>query len=214
MIEIEIMNEKEEKELIYIDFGYKGIPEDIPIDKIVLRNTPESVTLTKVSDKEGIDESKDDFDWPGKEEGESEPHTITEIVQIPVEQVKAQLKAILLEADQINFGPVLPPVTTFKDRPEEQKRYSIENQANDLQEDLLASIPNDQRTRRVKNNIHIMVERFKQLRNTFSNFDENGNANMPIYKGANYKPLVDKINDLNYKLYWILPIAQNIKKII
>ena len=65
----------------------------------------------------------------------------------------------------------------------------------------------------LENNIHIMVERFKQLRNTFSNFDENGNANMPKYKGANYKPLVDKINDLNYKLYWILPIAQNIKKL-
>ena len=79
-----------------------------------------------------------------------EPHTITETVQIPVEQVKAQLKAIILEADQINFGSVLPSVTTFKDRPEEQKRYSIENQANDLQEDLLASIPNNQRTPRVR----------------------------------------------------------------
>ena len=216
MIEIEIMNEKDEKELIYIDFSYKGIPEDIPIDKIVLRNKPESITETKVADKEGIDESKDEFDWVGKEEGEiyePDPHTITETFQIPVEQVKAQLKAIILEADQINFGSVLPSVTTLKDRPEEQKRYSIENQANDLQEDLLASIPNNQRTPRVENNIHIMVERFKQLRNTFSTFDENGNANMPKYKGANYKPLVDKINDLNYKLYWILPIAQNIKKL-
>ena len=70
MIEIEIMNEKEEKELIYIDFGYKGIPEDIPIDKIVLRNKPESITETKVTDKEGVDESKDEFDWVDKEEGE------------------------------------------------------------------------------------------------------------------------------------------------
>ena len=30
MIEVEIVNEKDEKELIYIDFGYKGIPENIP----------------------------------------------------------------------------------------------------------------------------------------------------------------------------------------
>ena len=34
-----------------------------------------------------------------------------------------------------------------------------------------------------------MVERFKQLRNVFSKFDEHGNANIPDYKGANYKPL-------------------------
>lgn len=215
MIEIEIMNEKEEKELIYIDFGYKGIPEDIDIDKIVLRNKPESI-INKESDSEIIDESKDKIDWPDKEEGEiyePETHVITETIQIPVEQVKEQLKAVLLEADQINFGPTLKPLTTFADRPDEQKRYSIENQANDLQEDLLASIPNDQRTRRVTNNIHIMVERFKQLRNTFSTFDENYNASMPKYKGADYKPLVDKINNLNYKLCWILPIAQNIKKL-
>ena len=103
------------------------------------------------------------------------------------------MKLFLLEADQINFGPVLPPVTTFADRPEEQKRYSIENQANDLQEDLLASIPNDQRTRRVKNNIHIMVERFKQLRRKFSTFDKAGNTENIKIKGADFKPLIYKL---------------------
>ena len=50
MIEIEILNEASEKddefepinkEIIYIDFGYKGIPEDIPIDKIDIREAPE-----------------------------------------------------------------------------------------------------------------------------------------------------------------------------
>ena len=29
--------------LIYIDFGYKGIPENIPIDKIVIRDAPEVI---------------------------------------------------------------------------------------------------------------------------------------------------------------------------
>ncbi len=223
MIEVEIVNEKEEKEMIYIDFGYKGIPEDIPIEKIVIRNAPDISKRTKAvdtvvdeMDKTGDMEREEELDWLGKEDGEIyEPdREITDptLIQIPVELVKSQIKDILLEADQIEFGPQLEAITQIVEVPEEQKRYGIETQTNELLDDLLASIPNAQRTRLVLNNIHIMIERFKQLRNKFSTFDQNGNANMPIFKGANYKPLVDKINNLNYKLAWILPVAQNIKK--
>jgi hypothetical protein len=234
MIEVEIINKKEEKELIYIDFGYKGIPEDIPIEKIVIRNAPDISKRTKAidmglddmgvddmdrngdMDRTGDMERDEELDWLGKEDGEIyEPdRQITDptLIQIPVERVKAQIKDILLEADQIEFGPQLDAITLRVEVPEEQKRYGIETQTNELLDDLLASIPNAQRTRTVLNNIHIMIERFKQLRSKFSTFDQNGNANMPIKKGADYKPLVDKINNLNYKLAWILPVAQNIKK--
>ena len=237
MIEVELLNEKEEtadKELIYIDFGYKGIPENIPIDKIVIRNAPEiakkMVATESIVDAtglatadlgldKGIGESKageeEEPDWEGREEGEIyEPdrQLMETAIQIPVEKVKAQLKDIILEADQIEFGPQLEAITQIVEVPEEQKRYGIETQTNELLDDLLASIPNAQRTRSVLNNIHIMIERFKQLRSKFSSFDQNGNANMPIFKGANYKPLIDKINNMNYKLSWILPVAQNVKK--
>jgi hypothetical protein len=232
MIEIELLNdtgdkddESNEKEIIYINFDYKGIPEDIPIDKIVIRNAPEiekKITMDivdEIAPKIGISESKgdDEMDWPGKEDGEiyesDRGDVIETTVQIPVEKVKTQIKEILLEADQIEFGPQLESITQVVEVPEEQKRYGIETQTNELLDDLLASIPNVQRTRSVLNNIHIMIERFKQLRSNFSSFDQNGNANMPIFKGADYKPLVDKVIKLNYKLSWILPIAQNIKKL-
>jgi hypothetical protein len=220
MIEIELVNETDEKETIYIDFGYKGIPEDIPIDKIIVRNAPEMATKMAVDTEgdgvgDGVGEEKDYL--YELEEGEIyEPYDKqimdTTTVNIPVEKIKTQLKDILLEADQIEFGPQLESFGQVVEVPEEQKRYGIETQTNDLLDDLLASIPNAQRTRAVLNNIHIMIDRFKQLRNKFSTFDQNGNANMPIKKGANYKPLVDRINNLNYKLSWILPVAQNIKK--
>ena len=214
---------KRRNELIYIDFGYNGIPEDIPIDKIVIRNAPHiskkmSARLPNILDDE---REMDDYlenkqEWPEMEDGEIyEPDSdqyIETHVQIPVEHLKSQLKEILLEADQIEYGPQLEEIMTTFEVPEEKKRYGIETQTNELLDDLLASIPNVQRTRTVLNNIHIMIERFKQLRNKFSTFDQNGNANMPIYKGAKYKPLVDKINNLNYKLAWILPVARNIKK--
>jgi len=226
MIEIEILNEASEKddefepinkEIIYIDFGYKGIPEDIPIDKIVIRDAPE-ISKKQRQDVNNLEASsvEEEYDWSGKDEGEiyePERTDLDTVVEIPVETVKAQIKDILLEADQIEFGPQLEAITQIVEVPEEQKRYGIETQTNELLDDLLASIPNAERTRSVLNNIHIMLERFKQLRTTFSTFDENGNANMPKKKGADYKPLVDKINNFNYKLAWILPVAQNIKKL-
>ena len=230
MIEIEILNESMEpgvgdeddaqstnKEIIYIDFGYKGIPEDIPIDKIVIRDAPEisKKRETRPSDNLEGTSGEEQRDWSDKEEDEiyePERYGLDTVVEIPIENVKAQIKDIILEADQIEFGPQLETLTQIVDVPEEQKRYGIETQTNELLDDLLASVPNAERTRNVLNNIHIMIERFKQLRTNFSTFDDNGNANMPKKKGADYKPLIDKVNSFNYKLAWILPVAQNIKK--
>jgi len=38
MIEVKTYDDGE---LIYIDFAYKGIPDELPIDKIVIRPAPE-----------------------------------------------------------------------------------------------------------------------------------------------------------------------------
>ena len=52
-----------------------------------------------------------------------------------------------------------------------------------------------------------------QLRNIYSIFDENNNANKPKLKGPNYKPLIDKLYNLNNSLYWLLPIVNIQKKV-
>ena len=126
---------------------------------------------------------------------------------------KTQIKDILLDADQIEFGPELAAITTEEEVPEEQKRYGIETQTNELLDDLLSSIPNTERTRSVLNNIHIMIERFKQLRESFSHFDEFGNVKGKLVKESNYKPLLAYFRDFKQNLYWILPIVKNVKKI-
>ena len=227
MIEVEIFNEKTDnqedqtetqKEIIYIDFAYKGIPEDIPINEIIIRSKPEAefviekdepvpleVSSEKLSDETIDAEQEADFEYTTSEKDDT--------VLVPTQQIKSQLKDIILEADQIEFGDELESITQEIEVPEEQKRYSIEVQTSELLDDLLASVPNEKRTRNVLNNIHIMIERFKQLREKFSTFDENGNANMPLIKGADYKPLVKKVSSLNYKLNWILPVAQQMKKL-
>ena len=58
------------------------------------------------------------------------------------------------------------------DVPIEEQRYDIENQLEDLLDNMLSTIPNAERTDLVKNNIHKMIQRFKQLREKFSIFDD------------------------------------------
>ena len=53
MIEIKI---NETNELIYIDFGYKGIPEDIPIEKIVIRSKPDTKMTVQDGDEIPIED--------------------------------------------------------------------------------------------------------------------------------------------------------------
>ena len=189
-------------ELIYIDFGYKGIPEELPIDKIIIRPAPEPKDVTKVIDEPSIDITPTDI-----EDLESS------VIQVPTETIKDKIRDIIIEADAIEFGPVIGDISQVREVDEERKRFSLDSQVNDLLDELLASYPSSERTRNVLNNIHIQIERFKQLRDKFSLFDQNGNATLPLKKGAEFKPLVKHLQELNQKLYWILPVAQNQKKI-
>ncbi|MDC1321473.1 hypothetical protein N8261_05870, partial [Flavobacteriaceae bacterium] len=205
MIEIKIYDSNE---IIYIDFGYKGIPEDIPIKDIIIRPPPKDKTNGVIIDTDQL---------PIEEEVQIiEGDDIIDdsvSLQIPVENIKTQLKDILLDADQIVFVGELGSITQAREVPDDRKRFGIDTQVNDLLDELLSSIPNADRTSRVINNIHTELERFKQLRQDFSQFDLNGNANMPAFKGATHKPLVQHLQSLNFKLKWILPIVQNYKKI-
>jgi len=210
-----------DNDIIYLDFGYKGIPDEIPIEKIVIRMAPETIKDTKAdidisqSDIES-DKIVMDMDMPEiTDEIISDEDRIAEdyVVEVPFSVIKTQLKEFLIDADQIEFGSDLETITQQTILPESQTRYSIEAQTNDLLDELLSSIPNAERTRSVLNRIHITIERFKQLRSKYSKFDNNGNANMPLFKGADFKPIVEQINKLNFKLYWLLPVAQNMKKL-
>ena len=80
-------------------------------------------------------------------------------------------------------------------------------------DDLLSNIPNKKRTPQAINNIHKLIERYKQLRSAFSVYDNHDNIIQPKIHGDDYKPLVDKLEDLSLKLYWTLPVVQTSKKL-
>jgi hypothetical protein len=124
------------------------------------------------------------------------------------------LREFILRADQISFGDEeLGPIVQFVDVAANAQRYSIEVQLSDLLDELLSTVPNAQRTPRVLNNIHTTIERFKQLREKFSTFDQYGVVESAVVNESFYKPLTQYSKNFKHNLLWILPVVKNIKKI-
>jgi hypothetical protein len=203
-------------DVIYINFDYKGIPEDLPIESIEIRDKP--CTVEKSEEEKKSQEEK--------QLGEVEVEEIPELIgdklarpaetiqlQVPIADVKTQMREFIIKADQIQFGnEVLGPIVQFVDVYGKTERYSIETQTSDLLDELLSTIPNSERTSRVLNNIHNTIDRFVQLREQFSTFDEYGNVSGSIIYKSDYKPLVTYFENFNQTLLWILPVVKNIKK--
>ncbi len=63
-------------------------------------------------------------------------------------------------------------MTQMVDVPEEERIYGITQQSEDMLDEFLASIPTSARTNKGMNNIHLMIERFQQLRKIYSIFYE------------------------------------------
>jgi hypothetical protein len=211
-------------DIIYINFDYKGIPQDLPIESIEIRDRPERKRVSEeveegeiaVAEEEVLEEKEKLSDL---EEGEIpdivKKPTVKERIElsVPINDVRTQIREFIINADQIKFGnEYLGPIVQLVDTSEQRQRYSIESQTTDLLDELLSTIPNIQRTPKVLNNIHTMIERFKQLRESFSEFDEYGNAKNAVVYEANFKPLLSYFKNFNKNLLWILPVVKNVKK--
>ena len=100
------------------------------------------------------------------------------------EDIKENVKDLFIDIDDIEISDEsLGEITEMVRVKESEKRFGIEAQTQDILDELLAEYPSDKRSRKVLNNIHNLIERFKQLRRKFSKFDETGNAESIIKKG-------------------------------
>jgi hypothetical protein len=207
-------------EIIYIDFAYKGIPEDIPIEEITIR--PKPAALKNIGSLSSLKQSLEEGEVLEIPEGNLASIEFTEtgesVISIPEEaeedeNIREKLHDMYVDANTVVFGEELEDIVNVVELPEGQQRYGIETQVNDLLDELLSTIPNIQRTKVVLDNIHLLIERFKQLRENFSLFDDNQNVYDMKKMGALYKPLVDKLYNLEVDLKWILPVTTQ-RKII
>ena len=138
------------------------------------------------------------------------------VIQVPEdgkfdENVRETLHNLYIDANSIIFGESLEALEQVVEIPESERRYSIEEQVNDMVDELLSTVPNSQRSLRVMNNIHLLIERFKDLRYKFSKFDSNQNVYDINNKGAYYKPIVDKLVNVDAQLKWLVPVVANKK---
>lgn len=208
---------------IYINFGYKGIPDNIPIDKISIRQKPASVTVQTLAMLRGVPEAAGDL-----EEGEiyEDAESFIEytesgesIITVPKDvvaerNIRDQLHDLYMEAsNEIVFGEKLGEIYQLVEIPEENQRFGIDVQVNDMMDEILSTIPNSQRTKSVLDNIHLLIERYKQLRTNFSKFDKNGNSYDVKMLGVTHKPLVEHLHNMDCKLKWLVPVVVNRKKL-
>jgi hypothetical protein len=203
---------------IYINFDYQGIPENIPIEKIVITTRPESLgnvgSLSLL--KQGLDQESSPV--PSEEASIEFTDSGESIISIPENakpdaNVRNLLSDMYIDANTIVFGERLEDLPQLVEVPEGEQRFSIDVQVNDLLDELLSTIPLSQRTKSVMDNIHLLIERFKELRVKFSKFDKNENVYDAKLHGQRYKPLVDHIENFDRKLSWIMPVVVNRRKL-
>ena len=215
MIEIRTTDD----DTIFINFAYHGIPEYLPIETFEIRPAIANPAIANnVEDgihvEDGVNE--DGVNEEGViEEGEEEKQRegiVKDVEEIPVKTVKDNIKRMFFDMNDIEFGDVIN-VNEYIAIDKEKKRFNIETQTNDLLEELISTVPNHKRTNKVLNNIHMMITRFLQLREISSTFDVNNNVNGIIKRSPEDRPLAEYLSQFKNRLYWIMMVAKNVKKI-
>ena len=184
---------------IFINFAYKGIPEDLPIETFEIRPEIEDTKEKEMTAEELV---KD-----GDEEERAE-----EFEEIEAKAVKENIKRMYFDINDIEFGDTIKVeeyVTIDKDK----YRYNIDSQTNDLLEEMISTIPFHKRTNSVLNSIHIMITRFLQLRDISSTVDINSNVTGVIKRTSEDRPLAEYLSEFKNRLFWIMMVAKNVKKI-
>lgn len=206
---------------IYIDFKYQGIPIDIPIDTILLREKPASLksvgSLSML--KQGLEEGEI-YESPDEEFASIEFTDSGEsVIHIPKNKplepsIRDVLHDLYMDADVVlTDGEELGEIAQVVEVSEREQRYGIDIQVNDMMDELLSTIPNQDRTKRVMDNIHNLIEKYKLLRQQFSKFDDNQNIYDVKTKGPFYKPLIQRIMKMDIRLNWLLPVVKLRRKL-
>ena len=207
---------------IYINFGYKGLPENIPIESIKIRIKPAAVTVSTLAMLRGMpnesiaDALQGDLGPDASIEYTESGESIITIPENAVAKrnVRDELHDLYMESsDDIVFGENLGEIYQLVEIPEENQRFGIDVQVNDIMDEMLSTVPNSQRTKSVLDTIHLLIERYKELRKLYSKFDKNGNAYDVKILGAANKPLVEHLENMDRNIHWLVPAVVNRKKL-
>ena len=208
---------------IYIDFECKGLPKNMPLNEIVIITKPASLEKIEslIHIQEQLEEGEvfdpETFKQPSdasieyNEAGEA-------VITLPKDarpdvSIREELHNLYSAANEIAYVDDLGDLTLEKEVPESQKQHGIETQVNDMLDMLLSEYPTSKRTKPVLDNIHLLIQRFRELRENYSHFDSLGNVKKAKFTPFIHKPLADHIHNLDASLKWIVPVVSLRKKI-
>ena len=202
-------------DILYIDFEYKGIPKNLPIENIQIRTKPASLKACLKSTLDPQSEPSEQSEAQATIEMLDSGESIIQIPEeaVPDETIRETLHSLYIDANDIIFGQEEEFVEQLVEVSEKRKQYSIETQVNDFMDELLSTVPNANRTSTVLENIQRMINRFKELRQEFSIMEENGQVRNPKRMGPDNKPLVNTIQQMNKRIKWLLPAVSTKRKL-
>ena len=201
---------------IYIDFAYQGIPEHIPITHIKIRERPESLKdIANIGEGEEVESPYKSSREPSIEisdEGQviihaDEDAEVEENILHVLQNLVTKSKGLVIEDD-------VEEVVQYVELSDRQKRYGIDIQLNSILDEILSTIPKANRSPQIMMKIHVLIERYKELRELFSLFDENGNIRKYKTLDENlHKPLVEHMKNMDQNFKWLIPVSTIKKKI-
>lgn len=226
MIEIETFPNKD---VIFIDFAYKGIPIDLNIEYIQIREEPLSYRqetriqedevetekqklLTPISEEDSEENEKDIELSESQKDKTIKSNTLDDIDD--VEEVAEVIPETETEEFEIDYDEFLEPVIQYVNVAKEKQIYLIEEQIDDMVNKYLDKVPDHKKeSKEVKNKINKLINRFEDLRNSFTIFDENEYPSKIKTHGSGYNTLKNILQNTNNKFKHIIPVTSIRKKI-
>jgi len=247
MIEVRVFNDPDdiENDYLYFNFDYKGLPQNVHINRIELRPAPDvstSIEEEQVNEPlleketEETNDINDDEVSSGDsdlEEGEiredrNKPNTVDErtlalrdygmtsddsdLEEGEIRETRDKpielLDEYIVTSRQRNIGASLDMVETMETVDKSKERYTLNAQTDDLLDDLMMKQESSNRGFRNTNNIAIEIERFIQLRETFSLMDSFFNVTGVKVNTDDWKPLVEDIVRMRHNLLWVVPVTK------
>lgn len=161
-----------EHQSLYIDFGYRGMPDDI-----------ESIEIRK------------------KPNEPNEPQAMDTDEPIPMKTMEEVLQGM-----EIEYGEILDNVQQTVEVDEKYRRYSIEEQCQDLYDELLNQVALEHRML-VQRDIQRVVQSFQELRKEFSVLDHLGHVIDRLSYAADYRPCIPRLTALTEVPLWSIPVV-------
>ena len=230
MIEVKLADDS----YIYIDFAYKGIPNDFNISKIEIRDPPkdsEKVVLpsenvsekpeteskeSEVDQKEDISIEQTDLEEETKDE-KSKTSETDKIIKEPSPQDKQETpgdyqEEIIqkdsalskLDDESDDEDDDLGEIEQFVKVAEEELRYGIHIQLDDLTNALISK--ENSKTKQATKKIEKIISRYSELRGIFSKKDHNDYPYAPLFNGIGNKPLANVLEKMENNMPWIIPV--------